>query len=139
MDVKQFKDLKDQLNQKLYTMFRDLVQGGEIKTTVQDDMENLQLIIFQEKQDANTNTILIESIFYFNVLNPDNLNCKLNNRTVLFSPNGGVVGTLSDYSQIDLQTITLIRSKFIEFAKANNLIEDEGVGAGGDINVDSTL
>jgi hypothetical protein len=58
---------------------------------------------------------------------------------VLFSPNGGVVGTLSDYSQIDLQTITLIRSKFIEFAKANNLIEDEGVGAGGDINVDSTL
>jgi hypothetical protein len=130
MDVKQFKDLKDNLNQKLYTMFRDLVQGGEIQTLVQDDLEKMRLTIVQEKQDASNNSILIESIFYFNILDADNINCKLNNRTVLLSPNGGIVGTVSDYSQIDLETIVLVKEKFIEFAKLNKLIEDDAVGVG---------
>lgn len=130
MDVKVFKNLKDSLNQKLYTTFRDLVQGGDVQTSIQDDLERMQLTIVQEKVDNNNNTILIESIFYFNIPDPENINCKLNNRTILMSPNGGIVGSISDYSQIDLQTILLIKEKFIEFAKLNKLIEDDAVGVG---------
>jgi hypothetical protein len=139
MDAKQFKDFKEQLNQKLYTSFRDLIQGGSITTSIQDDLENLQLIIFQEKNDANNNLILIESVFHYTVSSPDNLNGKLNNRVVLRAPNESIVGTLSDYSQIDLFTMNLLKNHFYQFAKENELLNiiEEGVGSGG--NDDSTL
>jgi hypothetical protein len=139
MDAKQFKDFKEQLNNKLYTSFRDLIQGGSITTSIQDDLENLQLTIFQEKQDVNNNTILIESVFSYNIGNPDNLNGKLNNRIVLRTSNESVVGTLSDYSQIDLFTMNLLKDHFYQFAKENELLNtnEEGVGSGG--SDDSTL
>lgn len=135
MDVKQFRDLKENLNQKLYTVFRDLIQGGTIQTTVHDDLENLELLIMQEKKEANNNSLLIETTFYYNTKMPDNLNAKLNSRVVLISPGQQIVGVLSDYSQIDLATISILRDQFYKFSTDNNLIDEpngEGVGQGKD-------
>lgn len=139
MDAKKFKDFKEQLNQTLYTEFRNLVQGGSVATSIQDDLEHLQVIITQEKKDANNNLVLIESVFNYNVLERENVIGKLNNRVILHAPNASVVGTISDYSQIDLQTLTLLRDQFYKFAQENNLMDknEEGVGSGEDN--DSTL
>jgi hypothetical protein len=139
MDVKQFKTLKDELNQKLYTGFRNLVQGGDIATTIHDDLENLELSILQEKADSRGNTVVIETNFYYNIYKPASMSCKLNNRTLLGSAKGDVLGIVSDYSQIDLETMNLLRDYFYQFALDNDLItEEKGEGVGVDSKKENT-
>jgi hypothetical protein len=140
MDVKQFKELKENLNQKLYTVFRGLIQGGTVQTVVHDDLENLELVIIQEKKELNNNNLIVETKFYYNIKIPDNLKAKLNSRIVLISPGEQITGVLSDYSQIDLDTISVLREHFYNFAVENNLIDEpNGAGVGRDERDKPTL
>jgi hypothetical protein len=123
MDIKQFKNLKDSLNDKLYMTFRDFIQGGTIKTNVQDNLENLDLLILQEIPSGDFNLVIIETTFSFNTKNPSNILGKFNNRTIAKNNEGTVMGTFSDYSRIDLETMSLIKDQFYNFAIENDLIE----------------
>jgi hypothetical protein len=140
MDVKQVKDLKENLNQELYRMFRDFIQGGTIKTMIHDDFENLELSVLQEKPNGEQHLTLVETVFYFNVKEPNNINCKLNNRTLLTASNKVVSGIISDYSLIDLETMQIVKDLFVSFAQTKNLIEDnDGDGVGHNELEETTL
>jgi hypothetical protein len=123
MDVKQFKNLKENLNDKLYTTFRDLIQGGTIETDIQDNLENLELLIIQETPNGESNLSIIETVFAFDTKSPNNIYAKFNNRTVIRNKENVVMGTFSDYARIDLETMHLIKNKFYEFAIEHELIE----------------
>ena len=138
MDVKQFKNLKDELNQKLYTMFRDIIQGGTISTSIKDDMEYLELVIIQEKRNSEFNTAITETVFSFNVNNAGNLNSKSNNRSILHNDQSAIIGILSDYTQMDLETLALLHNKFYEFALEHELMGDITGGVGPNTENDTT-
>jgi aconitase B len=132
MGIKQIKELKKELEDKLNETISALIADAKITAEVSDSLEILRVgIMKQQDKDASTQW-KTENYITYNINDKDNIIFQGTNITTIFNNTGNTAGVLVNNSQIDLNTLYTLQQTLYKFAINHELIElnNEEVGDG---------
>jgi hypothetical protein len=132
MGIKQIKELKKELEDKLHQTMSALISDAKIVAEISDNLEVLRIgIMKQQDKDVSTQW-KTENYITYNINDKDNVTFQGTNITTVFNNQGNVVGVLTNNSQIDLNTLYTLQQTLYKFAVNHELIElnNEEVGDG---------
>jgi hypothetical protein len=125
MGLKQLKQLKEELTQKLKESLEELISGPEAAVIISDDLERIVVTLTTAKQNKESNTAnMTENILIYNTKDQNNIVFQGSSKSVVYR-NGAVSGFSADNGQIDLTTLYMLQQFIYNFCLQNELLELE--------------
>jgi hypothetical protein len=125
MDIKQIKEIKNQLISNLKESLENLISGADIEAAISDNMEILQATIKTVVPKDSSTTVYITNLLTFNINNPDNIMFSGSNRTVLKTNSEEIAGVVANNTQIDLLSLNSIKDLIYTFCLEHSLIDKD--------------
>jgi hypothetical protein len=125
MGVKQLKQIKEDLTNKLQDKVKELIIGPEVVVTISDDLERIMINLTTTRNNKESMvTTYTENLLIYNTKDKNNMVFQGYGKNVIYK-NNIVSGFSADYGQIDLTTLYMLQQFLYTFCLENELIEPQ--------------
>lgn len=133
MGIKEFKEIKKELETKLQSSMSTLIADAVINAEISDALDTLVVTVVKEQdKDANTKW-KTENYLVYQLANPENIIFQGTNKTFFLNNKKNITGMLANNAQVDLNTLYTLQQALHKFCVENELIESKdqnGAGVG---------